>query len=162
MVDDASQDLSFRDLQPDKLRMASEIGHVAETSSLVEAHMCDDRGFDDFPRLNQLGCCEDKVAAPASSMPSCGCLLTGVEDEWAACVELVTRLTKGDRLLVPSGSDGLKPCNADAAHNALVLKPLLKRVAEQCGWELFSLPEVTKRLFEFINCRQDMYTQPMW
>ena len=79
-------------------------------------------------------------------MPSCQCLLTGVGEEWAAQVSLVTRLTSGDRLLVPCGGESIKNTNKDAGHNALVLKPLLERVAQQCGWELFSFHEVTKQL----------------
>ena len=81
-----------------------------------------------------------------AAMPCCGCLLTGVEDEWGSQVELVRRLNQGDRLFIPHGSDGMKITNKDAAKNALVLQPLLRKISGECGWELFSLPEITKKL----------------
>ncbi|CAE7770549.1 unnamed protein product [Symbiodinium sp. CCMP2592] len=79
-------------------------------------------------------------------MPKCGLKLDGVVAEWGVALGLVTRLTKTGRLIeAPEGFE-LKPGNKVVAHNHEILRPVLTRMAEHADWELFSLPEVKKKL----------------
>ena len=80
-------------------------------------------------------------------MPKCGLSLDGVSQAWALEVQLVTRLNTVGRLVEahPSSKE-LKTCNLDVSHNAVLMKPLLERMAADANWELFSLPTVAKEL----------------
>ena len=83
-------------------------------------------------------------------MPSCGLSLQGVAEEWSIVPALISRLNQKHRMIVPSGADDLNTCNGDVAHNHLVMRPLLERMANEASWELFSIVEIKQQSLDTI------------
>ena len=80
-----------------------------------------------------------------ANMPRCSLSLEGIVAEWGTQLEIVTRLTKTGRLIDPPPNKELKTTNKCVSYNHMVMRPLLKRMADDANWELFSLGEAKKR-----------------
>ncbi|CAE7598700.1 unnamed protein product [Symbiodinium sp. CCMP2592] len=94
-------------------------------------------------------------------MPACNLDIADVWKQWSEDVSIITRLNKVGRLVEPhkTGAD-MKTCNKDAGYNAAVLRPLLRIMAENANWELFSLGPAKKEIRALfgsleIPCKRD-------